>query len=102
MESITEVFFFGANALASIYELGGEVSNRSYLKGYALGVASSAGYSYPISRSWNIEAELGLGFVYSKYNQVHPKSGKSSFFNASESKFNIIPSRISFSFVYLF
>lgn len=95
-------FFFGGNAIAGIFKVGGDRLERSFSKGLTLGLGTSAGYSYPLSTSWNIETELGIGFVYSKFNRVYPGQKEESFFSGEINKFYIIPSRISFSVVYLF
>lgn len=95
-------FFFGANAIASAYKLGGDKIDNSYRKGYALGGALSSGYSYELSKLFNIEFEVGVGLYYNRYNKLDKEESNESFFDGKLSDVTILPSRFAVSLVYLF
>lgn len=95
-------FFFGANAIASAYKLGGDKIDKSYRKGYALGGAVSSGYSYELSKFFNIEFEIGVGLYYNKYNKLSGEEDNESFFDGRLSDIRVLPSRLAVSLVYLF
>lgn len=95
-------FFYGLNAIASIYKYGGDKLDYRYKKGFALGGAISAGYSYEIARQWNVEAEIGIGISLNKYNKLIKDSNQTSFFKGETSKTFVFPSRLSLGVVYLF
>lgn len=95
-------FFFGANAIASVYKLGGDKIDKSYRKGYALGGALSSGYSYELSKLFNIEFEVGVGVYYNKYNNFLGDENNGNIFAGKLSDVRVLPSRFAISLVYLF
>lgn len=96
-------FFFGANAIASAYKLGGDKIDSSYRKGYALGGGLSAGYSYELSKLFNVEFELGIGVYYNKYHKLlWQDDSNAGFFDGNLSDVTVLPSRFAISIVYLF
>ncbi len=46
------------------------LKDRRY-EGWGVGAGVAYGYAWPIARHWNIEAELGVGWIWTKYD-VYP------------------------------
>ena len=57
------------------------------------------GYATPISRRWNIEFNLGLGFWYTEYDRY--ESRPCGLFQESISKFVLGPTDLGISFIYM-
>lgn len=43
--------------------------NNNRYQGWGAGAGIAYGYAWPIARHWNIEAEIGLGWIYTRYDQ---------------------------------
>jgi len=67
--------------------------------GYAGGISLSGGYSRMLSRSWNIEIELGGGLFYTNYD-LFKREPCGEYLNSS-SGVKLIPSKINLSVVYI-
>ena len=76
--------FFGVHAIGSTYNIGGyshplllgDGSQNFRYEGHAVGAGVSYGYQLPIADRWNIEFNLGVGYIHMKYNQFdHTKCG---------------------------
>lgn len=77
--------FVGAHLLGGQYNIGGINLPFSFLgtdfgklkdtrfQGWYAGAAISYGYAWPISERWNIEAVIGLGWTYTRYDQFRCK-----------------------------
>lgn len=72
---------------------------NSRSEGWAVGGGLVYGCSWPISRCWNIEAKVGLGLWYSKYDRYETR--KCGVFNESVSKLVFGPTSLGLSFVYI-
>jgi len=64
--------FVGAHLLGGIYNVGhishmGKLADHRY-EGWGVGAGVAYGYSWLLGRHWNLEAEIGLGWVYSRYD----------------------------------
>ena len=73
--------FLGAHLLGGIYNMSnwntgftflgtdfGQLKDYRY-EGWMLGAGIAYGYQWILSRHWRIEAEIGLGYVYSRYDK---------------------------------
>lgn len=69
--------FFGIHAIGSQYNIGGyelpmffgkESKNYRY-EGYAYGAGLSYGYQLPLAKRWNLEFNIGVGYMRMKYDQ---------------------------------
>ena len=72
--------FIGIHAIGGQYNagninngikfLGSDFSKLSHnrYQGYAIGAGLAYGYALPLSKHWNMEFELGLGYVYLDYD----------------------------------
>ena len=56
-------FFVGMNTLASGYSIG-RIWNKKRYEGEGYGIGLSIGKAYPLSKTWNIEWELGGAAVW--------------------------------------
>lgn len=95
-------FFFGVSAIGCIYKLGGDWIDSSYRKGFAVGGGLSSGYSYELSKLFNIEFELGIGVYYSKYHKLPKGDNNVGFLDGELTDVKLFPSSAAISLVYLF
>ena len=73
--------FFGAHAHGGMYNIGGFDGKLNFLgtdfrklkdtryQGWFAGAGISYGYAWILGKHWNIEAEIGLGFSYTRYDR---------------------------------
>lgn len=73
--------FFGAHILGGEFNVGNLDLPFSFLgsdfrhlrdnryQGWLAGVGIAYGYSWLLSKHWNLEAEIGIGYVYARYNR---------------------------------
>ncbi len=74
--------FLGVHAIGGQFNLGNiDIgvdflgNNFSNLKdnryqGWGAGAGIAYGYAWPVSKHWNIEAEIGVGWIYTRYDQL--------------------------------
>lgn len=68
-------------------------------QGWAVGAGLTYGYSCPISRRWNLEFTLGLGWWYTEYDRFESRT--CGLFQESMAKHAFGPTDLGLSFVYL-
>ena len=100
--------FFGAHVLGSQYNIAayelpllfGEGSKNHRFEGWAAGAGISYGYQFLLGKHWNIEANVGAGYVFLKYDKYEcEKCGV----KLGEAQRNYIgPTRAGVSLIYLF
>ena len=74
--------FFAINAIAGQYNFGNlNIGGRNFLgtdlkqledhrlQGWMAGAGVAYGYSWILDRRWNIEAEIGVGWIYTRYDR---------------------------------
>lgn len=73
--------FFGLHAIGGQYNFGNIRNSIKFLgsdfsgltdyryQGWAAGAGVAYGYSWALSRHWNFEAEIGIGWLYTKFDQ---------------------------------
>lgn len=80
--------FWGAHLLGGIYNFGnldmdftlfgtdfGQLKNHRY-EGWMAGAGISYGYHWMLSRRWSLEAEIGIGYVYTRADKYEcPRCG---------------------------
>lgn len=101
--------FFALHALGGQFNFGhlkfahdfagldfGELRDHRY-QGWAGGVGLGYGYSWVLGRHWNLEAEIGLGYIYARYDIYECEGcgrkvdkGHKGFFSPTKAAVNII------------
>ncbi len=70
-------------------------------QGWMAGAGVAYGYSWILNRNWNIEAELGIGWVYSRYDVYRcADCGKKIRENESHNYFG--PTKVAVNLIYVF
>ena len=69
-------------------------------QGWAAGAGITYGYQWMLGKRWNLEATLGLGYWYTKYDQF--ESRKCGLFQQTCARHLIGPTKCGLSFIYLF
>lgn len=104
--------FFALHGLGGQYNFGhlpfarnlagidfGNLRSHRY-QGWYAGAGLGYGYSWILGKHWNLEAELGLGWVYTKYDKYECEGcGKRV---DSGHKHLFMPTKAAISFVYIF
>lgn len=72
--------FLGIHALGGMYNVGNIKNNINFLgtdfskltdyrfQGWAVGGGIAYGYAFILGKHWNLEAEVGFGYVYTRYD----------------------------------
>lgn len=68
-------------------------------QGWGAGVGISYGYSWIIGRRWNLEATVGVGYVYTDYDKYDCVTCGT--FRGTNTKHYFGPTKIGISFVYI-
>ena len=68
-------------------------------QGWGTGVGISYGYSWIIGRRWNLEATVGVGYVYTDYDKYDCVTCGT--FRGTNTKHYFGPTKIGISFVYI-
>lgn len=75
--------FLGLHAIGGQYNFGNLPNNIKFLgtdfsklsdrryQGWMAGAGIAYGYSWILSRHWNLEAELGIGWIYTRYDEFN-------------------------------
>ena len=105
--------FIGLHALGGQYNFGNFDTSLSFLgtdysvfadhrhQGWYAGVGIAYGYSWILGRHWNLEAEIGVGYSYTQYDQFRCTGcGKRT--KENEPHHYVGPTKASVNLVYLF
>ena len=87
------------NTLASGYSIG-RIWNKKRYEGEGYGIGLSIGKAYPLSKTWNIEWELGGAAVWARYNEYRCR--ECGAFLGRKHGWYLIPSRVALNMIYLF
>ena len=105
--------FFGAHLLGGIYNLGNIDADFKWLgtdfgqlkehrfEGWMVGAGIGYGYQWLLSRRWSLEAEIGLGYIYTradKYECAHCGDKKEN----DEPHHYLGPTKAAVSLIYAF
>ena len=89
--------FCGSQTILAKFNVG--INDYRY-QGWTAGESVSVGYSYMLSRKWNIEAELEAGMFWTEYDKYQrPLCGE---YEDSGKRIFIGPGRVSVAIVYIF
>ena len=105
--------FLGIHALGGKYNFGKLKNSISFLgtdlskltnnryQGWFIGLGGAYGHSWILSKHWNFEAEIGFGYIYTRYD-VYPCAECGTKIERNQSHHYVGPTKAALSFVYLF
>lgn len=89
------------NLGSNIFGINLEALRHKRYQGWAVGAGIAYGYAWPIARHWNIEAEIGVGYVYTRHD-VYPCADCGTQI-AKDKHYNYVgPTKAALNIVYLF
>lgn len=105
--------FVGVHGLAGTYNFGNLDIDMKFLgtdfrklkdsryQGWAAGAGIAYGYAWPVHKHWNIEGEIGIGWVYTRYDRYPCEvCGTKLEDNRPHNYFG--PTKLAINIVYLF
>lgn len=101
-------WFLGAHLMGGQFNMGSvdlpfgvfnELEDHRY-EGWFAGGGITAGYQWPLSKHWNIEASLGVGYDYIKYDKF--RCGECGDRLKSDHKNYFGPTKLALSVLYIF
>lgn len=105
--------FLGAHLIGGQYNIGGVNLPFSFLgtdynklqdsryEGWMVGAGVAYGYAWPLSEHWNLEAEIGFGYVYTRYNSFQcEKCGEK--LEENKDHHYVGPTKAALNLVYIF
>ena len=105
--------FLGFHLLGGEYNVGGvkngiklfgtdfsNLSERRY-QGWAVGAGLAYGYAWVLGRHWNLEAEIGVGYAYTRYD-VYRCAGCGKRVAEDRSHHYVGPTKAAINLVYVF
>lgn len=105
--------FVGAHLLGGIYNIGnldtdfmllgtdfGQLKNYRY-EGWMAGVGVGYGYQWLLSRHWSLEAEIGVGYVYSRADKFECATCGEKL-EDNEPHHYVGPTKVALSLIYAF
>jgi len=105
--------FFGAHLHGGQYNIGGIDNNIKFLgtdfsklsdtryQGWFVGAGISYGYSWILSRHWNLEAEIGIGYSYTRYTR-YPCAHCGTAIEKNKAHHYVGPTRAAINIEYVF
>ena len=104
--------FIGVNVMGGMYnfaKIGGlkkflnndlSVLKHNRIKGWGVGAGIVYGHSWVLGTHWNLEAEIGVGWIYTRYDQYDLKTGVKVKDNAVHNY--VGPTKAAVNIVYVF
>lgn len=105
--------FLGMHLLGGQYNFGGLKNNVSWLgsdfsalsdsryQGWFVGAGVAYGYAWILGRHWNLEAEIGFGYAYTRYDRYRC-AGCGRKVESDKSHHYVGPTKAAVNLVYLF
>lgn len=105
--------FVGVHALGGQFNVGGLKNGISFLgtdfsklrdrryQGWMAGVGVAYGHAWVLGRHWNLEAELGVGYIYARYD-VYPCAVCGNRLASDRSHHYVGPTKAAINLVYTF
>lgn len=105
--------FVALHGIGGQYNVGGIRNNLKFLgsdlsqltehryQGYALGAGVAYGYAWILGRHLNLEAEIGVGYIYTSYDKFNCVGCGKKVLSGQPAHF-IGPTKAAISFVYIF
>ena len=105
--------FFGLHAIGGQYNFGKlnipfkflgsdfrELKHKRY-EGWGIGAGLAYGYAWPISKHWNVEAEVGFGWIWTRFDS-YPCANCGSKIDDGKTHNYVGPTKLAVNVVYLF
>ena len=100
--------FFGVHLLGADYNIGGHdlpwlfgKNSKDYrYEGWGAGIGVSYGYQFVLGNHWNLEATIGVGYIYLGYDKYDCARCGSKIANSHHNYFG--PTRLGLSMMYVF
>lgn len=106
--------FFGVHALGGQYNVGrigiksldflgtdfSQLADRRY-QGWGAGAGVAYGYVWPVNKHWNLEAEFGFGWVYTR-SDIYPCAECGTKIREGKVHNYVGPTKVAFNVVYVF
>lgn len=105
--------FIGLHALGGQYNIGAIKNGVSFLgtdfsqlsdkrfQGWMAGVGAAYGHSWILGKHWNIEAEIGFGWIYTRYD-AYPCSACGTMLEHDKAHNYVGPTKAAINLIYLF
>lgn len=77
-----------------------KLKDRRY-EGWLAGAGLAYGYAWPVHPHWNIEAEIGVGWIYNRYD-AYPCAQCGTRLESDKSRHYFGPTKAAINIVYLF
>lgn len=105
--------FLGLHVLGGEYNMGNlnlpfkflgsdfrELKDKRY-EGWGVGAGVAYGYAWPVHKHWNIEAEIGLGWIWTKFDS-YPCADCGKRLDHGKTHNYVGPTKLALNLVYLF
>ena len=105
--------FIGLHLVGGQYNIGGINSKIHFLgtdwrklkenrfEGWMAGAGVGYGYNWPLSKHWGLEAEIGLGYVFSRYSTFEC-AGCGEKINSGKKHHYVGPTKAALNLIYVF
>ena len=105
--------FLGIHALGGKYNFGNLKNGISFLgsdlsqltdhryEGHGIGVGIAYGYSWILGRHWNLEAEIGVGYIYTRFDTFECQGCKKKIAENQPHHY-VGPTKAAINLVYVF
>lgn len=104
--------FLGVHAIGGQYNfgnlklfdfLGSDLSKlrTQRYQGWGAGAGVAYGYAWPVARHWNIEAELGIGWIYTRFSS-YPCADCGKKIDSNKAHNYVGPTKAAVNLVYVF
>lgn len=75
--------------------------NTNRYQGWGVGAGIAYGYAWPVAKHWNVEAEIGFGWVYTRFDKYPCADCGSKLANDKVHNY-VGPTKAAINIVYLF
>lgn len=105
--------FVGAHLLGGIYNMGNWDTDFTFLgtdfgklkdyrfEGWMVGMGIAYGYQWMLSKHWSVEAEIGIGYVFSQYDKYDCATCGETY-EQDKPHHYVGPTKLALSLIYVF
>jgi len=103
-KKVFDGLFYGLHAVGGQYNAEGigpfTTLKNNRFEGWYAGGGITAGYAWPLSLHWNLEAAVGLGYLYTSYDQYEP--GECGYPLGPGHRHYVGPTKLALNIAYIF